>query len=684
MKLGFLILSLVPLLSFSFSFSYLDTLNGKVSSFPPLSSRPGGVRHKRQGRPIPQNRYNPRYDDVYNTHHNGRLEKGVFSRHKKTVTTTEIVVPREIFQPHTKNERNGRYDDFRKDRLRRGNSRTSSSSSSSIDASEIDGMDDDAIGVFELPDEEEQPEEEDPMEKMDDDDKIRYRRRIHERGGGSTPKDGSFWYRQTQKERKKKSSADTFELVHLNSSQFSFATIGGCDEIKQELLQINDMVGNKVEEYKKWNVRLPRGILLYGEPGNGKTLLAKCFTGETGLPIISTSGAHFQEKYVGTGAARIRELFDFARQEAPCIVYIDEIDAVARKRGSDGEAAQAERDSTLNQLLVEMDGFGSITEDRILVIGSTNRLDILDAAILRPGRFDKKIHIPRPDASARSKILDIHMTQKPLDVPKEWLVNELTVGMSGAEIEHLLNEASLFGIRHSFLPINSTMMEAIREVLILGLTAEHVLSPKPRLPKELEQRIAIHEMGHVLVSLFSPTHPNPQKVTIYSPSSQMLGYTIFGSSSWEEKLNVSFSIPLLSHFLSSSDIMGIMSTKNSLYEKIQVLLGGRMAEELLLGPLTISSGASDDFKKAQEIAYEMILHYGMGTDLFYPTLSDQSKRNIDKAAMEIIHQCTENVRILLHTHRSLLEFMSKKLLQHGSLKYVDIIALAKEFSSLTK
>ena len=512
----------------------------------------------------------------------------------------------------------------------------------------------------------------DKMDKMDDDDRIRYRRKMHN---------------ENQK-KKKKSASDTFELQYLNKTEYSFAKIGGCEEIKNELLQMQGMIANH-EEYKKWNVRLPRGVLLYGEPGNGKTLLAKCFTGETGLPIISTSGAHFQEKYVGTGAARIRELFEFARKEAPCIIYIDEIDAVARRRGSDGEAAQAERDSTLNQLLVEMDGFGSITEDRVIVMGSTNRLDILDPAIIRPGRFDKKLSIPRPNADARSKILDIHLERKPLNVSKEWLVHDLTVGMSGAEMEHLLNEASLFGIRHSMLPINSTVMEAVREVLALGLTSEHIFSPKLQLPSEVERRIAVHEMGHVLVSIFSPTHPSPRKVTIYSPSSQMLGYTIFGplpSSKNAHSNEQMGQMGLLSDvewtYTPTSELLGVMSTKNALYEKIQVLLGGRMAEELMMGPLTISSGASDDFKKAKDIAYEMILNYGMGADNFYPTLSDQSKRNIDKATLEIIQRCTENVRILLHRHQKLLEFMTDKLLEHGSLQYFQLVEYIKEFSKV--
>jgi cell division protease FtsH len=480
--------------------------------------------------------------------------------------------------------------------------------------------------------------------------------------------------------KKKKSSGGTFELLYLNQTLYSFSQIGGCEEIKRELFQMKDMVGEKADEYKKWNVRLPRGVLLYGEPGTGKTLLAKCFTGESGLPIISTSGAEFQEKYVGTGAARIRELFEFARQEAPCIVYIDEIDAVARKRGGDGESAQAERDATLNQLLVEMDGFGGISEDRVMVMASTNRLDVLDEALLRPGRFDKKLNIPLPNTKARSKIIDIHLTGKPIAVEKEWLVNDLTAGMSGAEIEHLLNEASLYGIRHSILPVNSTILDSVREVLALGLTAEHIRTTLPVFTVELGKRIAVHEMGHVLVALLSPSHPKPKKVTMYSPSSQMLGYTVFGlpslpslNGSISDKNNENDTIPLPTN--------SVMSTKNALLDKIQVLLGGRVAEELVLGTSTISSGASDDFQKAHHIAFQMIINFGMGTQSVYPTMSDKGRQKAEEATMEILNRCMENVRGVLQSNRFLLEHMSNELISKGTMTLPDLVVSIQQFST---
>ena len=208
-----------------------------------------------------------------------------------------------------------------------------------------------------------------------------------------------------------KSGSGCFEMMFINATDHSYHKIGGYGEVKKELMQLEDLL-QRYEKYEKWNVRIPRGVIFYGPPGNGKTLMTKCFAGETGIPLISTSGSEFQEKYVGTGPARVRELFEFASENSPCIVFIDEIDALARARGSDSESSTAERDSTLNQLLVELDG---MKEHRnVLVMASTNRIDILDPALLRPGRFDKKIMVGTPDTEARKKILEIHLREKPI------------------------------------------------------------------------------------------------------------------------------------------------------------------------------------------------------------------------------------------------------------------------------
>nr|MDO8117505.1 AAA family ATPase [Candidatus Sigynarchaeota archaeon] len=351
---------------------------------------------------------------------------------------------------------------------------------------------------------------------------------------------------------------------------WNFSQIGGYTAIKTDLYQILDMVRYPFK-YCQYNVRIPRGILFHGPPGNGKTLFARCFAGESQLPIIATSGSEFQEKYVGTGPARIRELFDFAREHAPCILFIDEIDAVARRRGTDQEAAQAERDSTLNQLLVELDGFHDHRNDSqfVFVIASTNRLDILDPALLRPGRMDKKIRVPLPDAPTRRAIINIHRQGKPLDVSLEWLVHEMTEGCSGAEIEHLLNEATLVGIRKNQLPIPQQVVEETAESILLGGHLDHdddagrrtSFPPPPDRTtshRELE-RVAIHEVGHSLMAFLCTHHAPPKKCSLRNcPAMNMLGFTLFPRQMQQQ-----------------------LMTSQELEDRIKVLLAGRIAEELL-------------------------------------------------------------------------------------------------------
>lgn len=449
-----------------------------------------------------------------------------------------------------------------------------------------------------------------------------------------------------KKSNSKVSSSGNFMLQ--NVEQYNFTKIGGYRLIKNELLQMLDMVKNP-DNYTLYNVRLPKGVLLYGPPGNGKTLLARCFAGESQLPIIVTSGSEFQEKYVGTGPARIRELFEFARDNTPCMVFIDELDAVARKRGTDGETAQAERDSTLNQLLVELDGFSSFLDKKILVMASTNRIDILDSALLRPGRIDKKIQVPLPDRETRKEIVDIHIERKPIDVDKEYLVSELTDGMSGAEIEHLLNEATLQGIRNNVLPVKVEQLENVRESLLIGNEAQQI---QP-VSGEIALRVAVHEMGHVLVAINCIYHDNPKKVTIRG-SNKVLGYTLFPPN--QEKL----------------------MTLGSLGDKIKVLLGGRIAEEIIFGPESISTGAADDLQKCQQLAHDMILLYGMGTQLVYPRMSDKSKGEIDNAVFDVVSKKYYEAKAILEQHKHLLTKMGAELVKRESLTLDEIIQLIKK------
>lgn len=442
------------------------------------------------------------------------------------------------------------------------------------------------------------------------------------------------------------SSSGTFMLQDVD--QYNFTKIGGYKQIKNELMQMLDMVQNP-DHYSSYNVRLPKGVLLYGPPGNGKTLLARCFAGESGLSIIVTSGSEFQEKYVGTGPARVRELFEFARENEPCMIFIDELDAVARRRGTDGETAQAERDSTLNQLLVELDGFSSFLDKKILVMASTNRIDILDPALLRPGRIDKKIQVPLPDKETRKEIVDIHIDKKPIDVDREYLIEELTDGMSGAEIEHLLNEATLQGIRNQELPIKARQLENVRESLIIGNEAQEI---EP-ISGEVALRVAIHEMGHVLVAIHSSYHENPKKVTIRG-SNKILGYTLFPPQ--HEKL----------------------MTLGSLGDKIKVLLGGRIAEELIFGPESVSTGAADDLQKCQQLAHDMILLYGMGTQLVYPRMSDKSKGEIDDAVFDVVSKKYFEAKAILQQHQHVLTQLGAELVKRESLTMEEILQLMKQ------
>lgn len=438
----------------------------------------------------------------------------------------------------------------------------------------------------------------------------------------------------------KSSEAGNFQLQDV--SAYNFSSIGGYTNIKKEMSQMLDMIENP-ENYSMYNVRIPKGILLYGPPGNGKTLLARCFAGESGLPIIATSGSEFQEKYVGTGPARIRELFEFARENNPCMIFIDELDAVARKRGGDGEAAQAERDSTLNQLLVELDGFMSLDDQKIFVVASTNRIDILDPALLRPGRMDKKIQVPLPDHDTRREILKIHLHRKPIETDLEWMVHELTNGMSGADIEHLLNEAVLSAIRKNSLPVNSTVLEHIREMNIIGNDAHVPVA----ITGELAFRVAVHEMGHVLVAMHSIHHENPKKCSITS-NKKMLGYTLFPPRNES------------------------LMTFNGLADRIKVLLGGRIAEEIVFGTESVSTGAADDLQQCQQLAHDMILLYGMGDQLVYPRLSDASKKEIDDAVFTIVQSKYVEAKSILTQHLDILIRLSNELVQRQDLTLDEI------------
>jgi cell division protease FtsH len=431
---------------------------------------------------------------------------------------------------------------------------------------------------------------------------------------------------------------------------FNFTRIGGYYDLKEELRQIMDFIWHP-SNYTQYGVRIPRGILLEGPTGNGKTLIAKCLAGEARMNFISTSGSEFNEKYVGVGSARIRELFHFAQKQKPCLIFIDEIDALGRKRTNDGEAAGAERDQTLNQLLCMMDGFSSTSE--VVVIGATNRIDILDRALLRPGRIDKIIHVPNPDADTRREIIDIHLEKKPVNVSVDYLV-KLTHGFNGAQIENLLNEATLYGIRHDHLPITSQILDMMKEKILIGVTTSR---QRKNMSLEAQRRIALHEIGHLVMALVAEDHEKPWKISIDSTNSQnSFGYTIFESDDVDEGLY----------------------TRQHFIDKIKVLLGGRVAEEVFYGH-SISSGALSDLEKAFSMAKKMVMEYGMGNDVIYPYFSETYKKRIDEQIHSIILRAYKDTLSFLEKHKEYLEKFSQELLERRTMSAEEILQFHANF-----
>ena len=440
-------------------------------------------------------------------------------------------------------------------------------------------------------------------------------------GGGSRGRQG-----------KKSENYEVLTDFHLN-----FSDVGGYDKIKKELYQCVDILSNYTK-YARFNVRIPRGLVLEGPPGNGKTLLAKAFAGEAGVGFIPVSGSEFQEKYVGVGSARIRELFELASRNTPCIVFIDEMDAVGRKRSGDGESSTSERDSTLNELLVALDGFKNNTG--IFVIGATNRVDLLDSALMRPGRIDKQIYIANPDDATREAILNIHLRGKPYDesnIKVDGLV-DITQGMSGAQIENLLNEGMLHALRENREVMNMTDVDITVNKMVAGWQAtEHQFT------SDIVDHIAIHEMGHAIVGILSQHHSKMTKVVINLSSPRTPGYTMFEPS--------------------TSNI----HTREALFEHLAILLAGRIAEEVCYD-VSVTTGAINDFEEAFKLAERMILYYGMGKSVIYPSSSEKFKEMIDNEVAELIDSAyAYSVYILQQCKEALVE--SADILKRDKLLY---------------
>ena len=423
-------------------------------------------------------------------------------------------------------------------------------------------------------------------------------------------------------------------------TKVKFDDVAGLDEEKNELIEIVDFLKNP-EKYTKMGAKIPRGVLLYGKPGTGKTLIAKAIAGEADVPFISMSGSEFIEMFAGLGASRVRKLFDKARKLAPCIVFIDEIDAIGSRRTSNS-GAETENNQTLNQLLVEMDGFSS--EETIIVLAATNRPEMLDKALLRPGRFDRRITIPAPDLKGRLEILKIHSKDKNLseEVNLESIAED-TAGFTGAELANILNEAAIIATINKHEAIeNEDVEEAVKKVTV-------GLEKKQRVYSEKDKKLtAYHEAGHAVVSRYLPTQTNVKEVSIV-PRGVAGGYTMYKSD--EDKYYIS---------------------KTEMQEKLIALLGGRAAEKLVLDD--ISTGASNDIEVATQIARDMVTKYGMSDNLGpidfqgkEPTEIQMFGENIgDKIGQEVknlIDIAYNDAQSLLIEHRDKLDAIAQTLLK---------------------
>ena len=427
--------------------------------------------------------------------------------------------------------------------------------------------------------------------------------------------------------------SENFEV--FRDTGLNFKSVGGYELIKDELLQCADMLVN-YEKYTKYNVRIPKGLILEGPPGNGKTLLAKCFSGEINVAFIPVSGAQFQEKYVGVGAARVRELFDLATKNAPCIIFIDELDALCRKRSEEG-TSRSEHDSTLNELLVNMDGFKS--KPGIFIIGATNRVDLLDAAMTRPGRIDKKIFVGNPDLETRKAILRIHMKGKPMD--KSITLDDMlqmSQGYSGAQIENFLNEAMLHALRDNRKEMTRQDLETMSTRTLTGFQAVETKVT----PEQLYQ-VAIHEMGHAYTSIFTG-HKKVIKVNIHLWSPKSLGFTLFETQD------------------------NAMLTKESLMGELMVLLGGRVAEEIFFGD-KLSTGSSHDIEQAKKIAEQMVVNWGMGERIIYPSGSEFYKKILEQEIDTLLQRAFLETKVLLIENSLKLQEMAELLVKTREIKY---------------
>ncbi len=438
-------------------------------------------------------------------------------------------------------------------------------------------------------------------------------------------------------------------MLDENNNTVTFADVAGCDEAKEEVQELVEFLRDP-SKFQKLGGRIPRGVLMVGSPGTGKTLLARAIAGEAKVPFFSISGSDFVEMFVGVGAARVRDMFEQAKKHAPCIIFIDEIDAVGRQRGAGLGGGNDEREQTLNQLLVEMDGFEA--GQGVIVIAATNRPDVLDPALLRPGRFDRQVVVPLPDIRGREQILNVHMRKVPMgpDVRAD-VIARGTPGFSGADLANLVNEAALFAARRNARLVEMHDFERAKDKIIMGAERRSIV-----MPEDERRNTAYHESGHAVVARVVPKTDPVHKVTII-PRGRALGVTM--------------QLPEGDRY--SMDRERMLST-------IAVLFGGRIAEELFMNQMT--TGASNDFERATQLARDMVTRYGM-SDLLGPmvyaenegeiflgrsitkttNMSEETMRKVDSEIRKIIDEQYARARSILEEHRDQVEAMAKALLE---------------------
>ena len=455
--------------------------------------------------------------------------------------------------------------------------------------------------------------------------------------------------------------------IYINEKpQVTFKDVAGIDEVKEEVKEIIDYLKNP-EKYKKLGGRPPKGILLYGEPGVGKTLLAKAIAGEANVPFISVSGSDFVEMFVGVGAARVRDLFETAKKHAPAIIFIDELDALGRARGAGiPGGGNEEREQTLNQLLVEMDGFDS--SSGIVVIGATNRPDILDRALLRPGRFDRQIYVPKPDVKGRYEILKVHAKNKKLAPDVDlWVVAKATPGFTGADLENLLNEAALLAARKNKEAITMEEIEEAIDRVMIGLERKGVV-----ITDKEKKKIALHELGHAMMTLMSENAEPLHKVTII-PRGMALGVTQ--------------QLPISDKHLYD---------KKELLDRILVMLGGRAAEEVFYGKEGITTGAENDLQRATDLAYRMVSLWGMsdkigpvavsrvsnpflGGNVEKIEISPELAREIDLEVQRILTELYEKAKKILEENREAILAVAEKLVEKETLSCEEVVRILEQY-----